>query len=41
MVALENDANIRISDENGMCQVAKGSFEELFLEKDSTRARCC
>ena len=35
---LENDVGIRVSDEQGMRQVAKGYFETLFLESNSTRA---
>ena len=35
---MENDVGVRVLDEQGMCQVAKGYFETLFLESNSTRA---
>lgn len=38
ITSLENDVGICISDEHGMCQVAKDYFANLFLENNSIRA---
>jgi len=33
--SLENDVVVRVTDGHGLCQLAKGYFEELFLESNS------
>jgi hypothetical protein len=38
ILSLENDAGIRVTDKQGLCQIAKGYFEEIFLENQSNRA---
>jgi len=35
ILALENDAGDKISDEHGICQVPSGYFENLFLQNNS------
>jgi hypothetical protein len=35
ILSLENDARVRVTDGQGICQLAKGYFEELFLESNS------
>ena len=37
ILSLENDAGIHVTDERGLYQLAKGYFEELFLENHSDR----
>lgn len=38
IISLENDVAVRVIDGHGLCQLAKGYFEELFLEINSNRA---
>jgi len=35
ILSLENDAGIRVTNEQGLCQIAKGYFEKNFLENQS------
>jgi len=36
IISLENDVGVRVTDEQGLCQIAKGYFAELFLENNSS-----
>lgn len=40
IISLENDARVHVTNEHGLCQVAKGYLEELFLKIIAAEHQC-